>query len=132
MTCPFASMASFKSFAFAYPQLHIETTSSSSSSPSSPLVSPPYTPSFQPNSFEASYAKANQAKPIDVSLDQFDLNDLGAELDLGDSISKLLRVGTQRAHVNAEHSKGAEKLLKGELGLQEYVRWLAILWRVYE
>lgn len=47
-------------------------------------------------------------------------------------ISTLLRIGTRRAHVQAENSDGAAGLIKGELEMKEYVRWLVILWRVYE
>jgi heme oxygenase len=54
------------------------------------------------------------------------------DIDLSQNISALLKVGTTRAHVEAENSKGAAALVKGELELQEYIRWLAILWRVYE
>lgn len=54
------------------------------------------------------------------------------DLDLDLPISTLLREGTKRAHVQAENSAGAEALVKGELPLEEYIKWLAILWRVYE
>ena len=54
------------------------------------------------------------------------------ELDLELPISTLLRIGTRRAHVQAENSDGAAGLIKGELGVREYVRWMIILWRVYE
>jgi heme oxygenase len=53
-------------------------------------------------------------------------------LDLDLPISELLKVGTQRAHADAEHSEGAKELMRGTLGLEEYVRWNVILWRVYE
>lgn len=55
-----------------------------------------------------------------------------SDLDLDLPISTLLREGTKRAHVQAENSAGAEALVKGELPLEEYIKWLAILWRVYE
>lgn len=54
----------------------------------------------------------------------------GLDLDL--PVSTLLREGTKRAHVQAENSAGAEALVKGELPLEEYIKWLAVLWRVYE
>lgn len=54
------------------------------------------------------------------------------ELDFDDKISTLLKEGTARAHVQAETSEGAGALIKGELELQEYIRWLAVLWRLYE
>lgn len=55
-----------------------------------------------------------------------------SDLDLDLPMSTLLREGTKRAHVQAENSAGAEALVKGELPLQEYIKWLAVLWRVYE
>lgn len=54
------------------------------------------------------------------------------DIDLTRPASDLLREGTARAHVNAENSAGAVALTQGQLELQEYVRWLAVLWRVYE
>ena len=54
------------------------------------------------------------------------------ELDFNEKISTLLKEGTARAHVQAETSEGAGALIKGELELQEYIRWLAVLWRLYE
>ncbi len=54
------------------------------------------------------------------------------DLDFDRPVSELLRKGTQRAHTNAENSDGATALTAGKLEKREYVRWLGILWRVYE
>jgi heme oxygenase len=64
----------------------------------------------------------NEAKQAEKELD----------LDLDLPISTLLKEGTKRAHVQAENSAGAEALVKGELPLEEYIKWLVVLWRVYE
>ena len=53
------------------------------------------------------------------------------ELDYNLPISSLLRIGTSRAHIRAENSEGAGALVKGDLILEEYIRWLTVLWRVY-
>jgi len=57
--------------------------------------------------------------------------DLAPDIDLSEPISVLLRIGTQRAHIKAENSEGAAALVQGRLGVEEYVRWLAVLWRIY-
>ncbi|WVR08916.1 hypothetical protein IAU60_005975 [Kwoniella sp. DSM 27419] len=115
---------------------------------------PPYTPSFQPNTpeQEPQYPSAtpngqgqvngsaaihdNQHKPSPsgkVHSARGTINPDGeGELDLNQPVSTLLRLGTQRAHVKAEHSAGAAALVQGHLGLEEYVRWLAVLWRIYD
>lgn len=54
------------------------------------------------------------------------------DIDFERPVSELLREGTQRAHVTAENSLGAVALTNGQLELKEYVRWLGLLWRVYE
>jgi heme oxygenase len=64
-----------------------------------------------------------------VTVDDLDLPE---ELDFANPVSVLLREGTKRAHVQAEHSAGAAALLGGRLELEDYVRWMAVLWRVYE
>jgi heme oxygenase (biliverdin-producing, ferredoxin) len=48
------------------------------------------------------------------------------------SVSALLRQGTKAAHEKAEKSVGAAWLLRGELDREEYVRFLMMLWHVYE
>ena len=99
---------------------------SSISSDETPLQ----TPSFTPN------APAEYITKADLSLKELEKDAVKAEkasdLDLDLPISTLLREGTKRAHVQAENSAGAEALVKGELPLKEYIKWLAILWRVYE
>lgn len=75
-----------------------------------------------------------QIQRLDASLDpKKSLRALDLpEMDWAQNVSALLKEGTARAHVQAEHSLGAAALVKGELGLQEYIRWLAVLWRLYE
>lgn len=58
------------------------------------------------------------------------VNDL--KLDLSLPVSILLKEGTAAAHSQAEHSAGAEALVKGELPIEEYTRFLTVLWRIYE
>jgi heme oxygenase len=99
---------------------------SSISSDETPLQ----TPSFTPN------APAQFISDKDLTLKELEKDAKQAEeasgLDLDLPISTLLREGTKRAHVQAENSAGAEALVKGELPLEEYIKWLAVLWRVYE
>lgn len=104
----------------------------------SPISSGSTTPSFLPDgpikeakkdlSIESLLAEAG-AKPGATSVDDWPVP---ADTDWTQPASTLLRDGTARAHVNAENSAGAVALTQGQLDLQEYVRWLAILWRVYE
>ena len=96
-----------------------------SSSPPSPGLS---TPSFSPNTTPPFSPLASSSSLLTPrSLERSPLD----SLDWSRPISSLLREGTSRAHVEAEHSTGAIALLKGRLPLEEYVRWLVILWRVY-
>jgi heme oxygenase len=101
-----------------------------STNSSTPLETPLQTPSFTPN------APAAFISDADLSLQGLEKEAKQAEkasgLDLDLPISTLLREGTKRAHVQAENSAGAEALVKGELPLEEYVKWLVVLWRVYE
>ncbi|ORX39273.1 hypothetical protein BD324DRAFT_322560 [Kockovaella imperatae] len=96
------------------------------------------TPSFEPNippwnlppeyvSMKSVLASLSRKMKRPPTLDDIII----PELDFSSPISSLMKVGTSRSHVQAEHSDGAKALVKGELGLQEYIRWLAILWRVY-
>jgi hypothetical protein len=96
-------------------------SNNSTSSEDTPLQTPSFTPNA-PAQF-ISDAELLSKKP-----------EKGAKLDLDFDlpISTLLREGTKRAHVQAENSAGAEALVKGELPLEEYIKWLAVLWRVYE
>lgn len=96
----------------------------------SPFASGAMTPSFAPNvspDYLTAHGIAIPGKPLYAD----DL-DLPEGLDLSLPISELLKIGTQRAHADAEHSEGAKELMRGTLGLEEYIRWNVILWRVYE
>jgi len=53
-------------------------------------------------------------------------------IDLSQPLATLLREGTKQAHTEAETSKGARMLLGGKLPKEEYVRFLMMLWYVYE
>ena len=126
-----------------------------SSSPSSPsghtqsngAYSALATPSFEPNSppdhlapeqvsIGSIVAAINDknAVPDDPAHAALTVEDvlLPDELVWSEPVSKLLKVGTARAHQDAETSAGAEALVKGQLELEEYIRWNAILWRVYK
>ncbi|OAX44352.1 heme oxygenase-like protein [Rhizopogon vinicolor AM-OR11-026] len=54
------------------------------------------------------------------------------EYDLSLPISSLLRVGTSKAHEDAENSQGGVRLVKGELDKEEYVYFLMMLWHIYD
>lgn len=107
--CPFANMVS----AF---QLHINSDS----------PTPLDTPSFRPNTPPFEQPAQSSAKVTEPGVDGL------PELDLRKPISLLLKLGTKRAHIKAEHSAGAAALVQGDLGLEEYIRWLAALWRIYK
>ncbi|KAI0786230.1 heme oxygenase, partial [Abortiporus biennis] len=53
-------------------------------------------------------------------------------IDLSLPISTLLKTGTAAAHEKAEHSQGAGWLTRGELDREEYVRFLMMLYHVYD
>ena len=53
-------------------------------------------------------------------------------MDYSQPIAVVLREGTREAHERAEHSKGAQYLTCGGLEKTEYVRFLMMLWHVYE
>ncbi|WWC63852.1 uncharacterized protein I303_106457 [Kwoniella dejecticola CBS 10117] len=113
-------------------KIHLNLTSSSSPS-DTPLDTPSFSPNTptteQPSSVQrnqSSVGKVHSARGTITSK----TDDL--ELDLSAPISTLLRLGTQRAHVKAEHSAGAAALVQGGLPLEEYIRWLAVLWRIYD
>lgn len=55
-----------------------------------------------------------------------------ADVDWSQPISTLLKAGTATAHEKAEHSEGAGWLTRGELDREEYVRFLMMLYHVYE
>ncbi|WVW79541.1 hypothetical protein I302_101510 [Kwoniella bestiolae CBS 10118] len=112
--CPFANLSIIQP-PTSTSKLHLNLSSSSSS--------PPDTPSFSPNTPSEKPSEAFSARgklPGEH------------ELELSQPVSTLLKLGTQRAHVKAEHSAGAAALVQGGLGLEEYVRWLAVLWRIYD
>jgi hypothetical protein len=102
--------------------------SSSSSPMESPSLGPFQSPAFEPNA-RSSYLSEDHVNLPEL-LEERDGQD-EPTLNWNDPISMLLKIGTSRAHVQAEHSEGAKAMLKGELGVEEYIRWLAILWRVY-
>lgn len=52
--------------------------------------------------------------------------------DFSQPISTILREGTHDAHEGAQTSEGAGWLTRGELDKEEYVRFLMVLWHVYE
>lgn len=52
--------------------------------------------------------------------------------DLSLPIADILRKGTAEAHERAEHSQGAKWLARGELDKEEYVRFLMMVYHVYE
>ena len=52
--------------------------------------------------------------------------------DVSQPITTLLRNGTAEAHERAEHSEGAGWLTRGELDREEYIRFLMMLFHVYE
>jgi len=85
-------------------------------------------PAFLPNA-PASHLKASQVNLPHLLEEESEQDH--PSLNWNDSIATLLRIGTSRAHMQAEHSDGAKAMLKGELDVEEYIRWLAILWRVY-
>jgi heme oxygenase (biliverdin-producing, ferredoxin) len=57
---------------------------------------------------------------------------IAESIDLSQDIATLLRIGTAAAHDKAEHSEGAGWLVRGELDEEEYVRFLMMLYHVYE
>ncbi|KAG6885056.1 hypothetical protein C0993_006284 [Termitomyces sp. T159_Od127] len=52
--------------------------------------------------------------------------------DLSLPLATLLREGTRKAHETVENSPGAIALLSGQLPKEEYVRYLMMLWHVYD
>nr|ODO03765.1 hypothetical protein L204_00104 [Cryptococcus depauperatus CBS 7855] len=81
------------------------------------------TPLFEPNT------PPNERHPLD---DRVEESRVDVELDLREPVSKLLRLGTQHAHVKAENTAGAASLVQGNLELKEYIKWLSVLWRIYD
>ncbi|KAJ9091748.1 hypothetical protein QFC19_008958 [Naganishia cerealis] len=81
------------------------------------VLPPELRPLSKPTTTTAA-APADAADPVDA-------------LDLSLPLSTLLRESTKIAHTQAEHSSGAIALAGGTLRVQEYVRYLALLWVVY-
>jgi heme oxygenase (biliverdin-producing, ferredoxin) len=52
--------------------------------------------------------------------------------DFSKPISIVLREGTSDAHAATQYSQGAGWLSRGELDLEEYIRFLMMLWHIYE
>lgn len=53
-------------------------------------------------------------------------------LDYAQPLAVLLKAATAEAHESAEHSQGAGWLTRGELDRDEYIRFLMMLYHVYE
>ena len=53
-------------------------------------------------------------------------------IDLTQPVSIVLKQGTNKAHDSAQQSEGASWLTKGLLDRDEYIRYLMILFLVYE
>ncbi|KAI0632322.1 hypothetical protein C8Q77DRAFT_1125052 [Trametes polyzona] len=53
-------------------------------------------------------------------------------IDLSQPVANILRQGTAAAHERAEHSQGAKWLARGELDKEEYVRFLMMLYHIYD
>ncbi|WWC91044.1 uncharacterized protein L201_005984 [Kwoniella dendrophila CBS 6074] len=131
--CPFANLSIIQSSspslsskpisANTIKQLHLNISNSST-----PLESPSFSPNTPINEDPIGTGKP---KPKQHSA-RGNKHSLDGELDLNQPVSTLLRLGTQRAHVKAEHSAGAAALVQGNLGLEEYIRWLVVLWRIYD
>lgn len=55
-----------------------------------------------------------------------------ASIDYSKPLATLLREGTHEAHELVAKSEGAKLLLSGGMSKEEYVRYLMMLWHVYE
>lgn len=53
-------------------------------------------------------------------------------IDFSQPLSSLLKTSTARAHTNVENSAGARALISGLLPRDEYIKYLFMLWHVYE
>lgn len=96
-----------------------------------PIIPAPARPFLESNGSSSS-ARDSDAASSSSDITTPDEDDEFGDLDYTSATADLLREGTKRAHTKAENSDGAVALTQGQLELQEYVRWLAILWRVYE
>ncbi|KAJ6549498.1 hypothetical protein B0H10DRAFT_2128413 [Mycena sp. CBHHK59/15] len=52
-------------------------------------------------------------------------------IDLSQPLSDIVREGTKKAHEEVEVSPAASVMLRGELPKEEYVRFLMMLWHIY-
>ena len=140
-SCPFTFIANALQTkpAAPYHRTSSSVSTSSEGTMSSTATTPPLTPAVEP--VASAIAAAPDGVPAIVTLlkgvprddykQALGVLDL-ADLELSQPVSGLLREGTSKAHVQAETSDGAAALVKGELPLQEYIRFLAVLWRIYE
>jgi heme oxygenase len=55
-----------------------------------------------------------------------------SDLDYSLPLADLLRLGTTKAHQDAENSQGGIALANGKLAREEYVRFLMMMFYVYE
>ena len=55
-----------------------------------------------------------------------------ADIDYSKPVSTLLKEGTMEAHKDVEHSDAAAQLLSGKLEKGEYIRYLMVLYEIYE
>ncbi|KAJ7486166.1 hypothetical protein B0H11DRAFT_2017214 [Mycena galericulata] len=53
-------------------------------------------------------------------------------IDLSQPLSDVLREGTKQAHEEVEVSPAAAAMLRGELAKEEYIRFLMMLWHIYD
>ena len=55
-----------------------------------------------------------------------------ATIDLSQPLATLLRNSTHEEHELVAKSPGATAMLSGQLSIEEYVRYLMMLWHIYE
>ncbi|KAI5897225.1 uncharacterized protein SCHCODRAFT_02616941 [Schizophyllum commune H4-8] len=55
-----------------------------------------------------------------------------ADIDYSKPVSTLLKEGTMEAHKDVEHSDAAAQLLSGKLEKGEYIRYLMVLYEIYD
>jgi heme oxygenase len=53
-------------------------------------------------------------------------------VDFSRPLATLLRESTRKAHETVENSPGATAMLGGKLSVDEYIRYLMMLWHIYE
>jgi len=57
---------------------------------------------------------------------------MSRDIDFSLPVANVLSQGTALAHEKAQHSPSASALAKGELGKDEYIRLLMMLWHLYQ